>query len=164
MAYSDRHLEYAKTNAPEREYGSKVRIKSVRSEGMGTEGKTQSRKARKTKKSAVLTILVIAVAAFLVLCRGVIITEKCNEIDKKKSELENTITTNQKMQLEIDKSLNLKNVEEIATNKLNMARPEKYQTIYIKIQQQDFVEKTNGSPDRINAFVDFFDTLKVYLD
>ena len=32
-------------------------------------------------------------------------------------------------------------LEEVAANKFGMSRPEKTQTVYINIQQQDYVEK-----------------------
>ena len=97
------------------------------------------------------------------LYRGVIITEKCDTVETKRELLEQMQTTNQKTQLEIDASLNLKNVEDVAVTKLNMARPEKNQTIYIKIQQDGVVEKTDSSlPTK--AVTNFLGMLKAYLD
>lgn len=98
-----------------------------------------------TKKAHALglgKILIVALFAFLVLCRGVMITDKSAAVAEKKAELNALITSNEKLQVEIDRALDLKNIEAIAVNELGMRRAEKYQTVYVELAQADFVEKT----------------------
>lgn len=100
---------------------------------------TAHKKAHSVKFSS---IAIVVVFAFLVLCRGVMITDKSADIDRKRTELNALITSNEKLQVEIDRSLDLDKVEAIAINELGMRRAEKYQTIYVDLEQTDFVEKT----------------------
>ncbi len=88
------------------------------------------------------SIAIVVLFAFLVLCRGVMITDKSAGIDKKRNELNALITSNEKLQVEIDRSLDLDKVEAIAIGELGMRRAEKYQTVYVDLEQTDFVEKT----------------------
>ena len=50
----------------------------------------------------------------------------------------------------MEQSLDLKKVEEIATTKLGMQRPEKHQLVYIDMNNKDYAEKsgkdTNSTP------------------
>ncbi len=144
---------------------SNLRIKtSQTAPSMPLEEKTVKAKAsKKQKRSSAFAMGILVVMAFLVLCRGAMITEKYDKLEEKKAYLEQLQTTNQKLQIEIDSALSLKNVEDAAVTKLNMARPEKNQTVYIKIQQDGVVEKTdNSSPTK--AVTNFLGMLKAYLD
>ena len=97
---------------------------------------------KKTHSVKFSGIAIVAVFAFLVLCRGVMITDKSADLDRKRNELNALITSNEKLQVEIDRSLDLDKVEAIATTELGMRRAEKYQTVYVDLEQTDFVEKT----------------------
>lgn len=96
----------------------------------------------KPKWKPIISILFIAAAAFVVLFRGVMVTDLCNTVEEKQKLLADTVAANQKTQLEIDSALDLKKVEEIATTELGMQRPEKYQTVYVSLNQGDYVETT----------------------
>lgn len=126
--------------------------------------KKKTKTKAKAKISTIFMIAFLAAAAFLVLFRGVMITEKCNQIEKKEKELTDTVAVNQKMQLEIDQSLDLKKVESVATEKLGMRRPEKYQTVYVNLEQVDYVEKTSGHAAGGINILGLFNTIKEYLD
>lgn len=163
LAYKETEFSYMVM--PETERNSNLRIRSVKTQNKVENEKTVRKTKSKAKlhKKTNLSLFFLAVIAFLVLSRGVMITEKIDRIEEKREALNKMIASNQKTQIEIDSALNLKNVEEIATQRLNMARPEKHQTVYIKIDQKDSVEKTE-SPDAVDAVSNFFGTLKAYLD
>lgn len=163
LAYNETEFNYSAY--PDFERNSNLRIKPVKEETSINKAVIAKKNKAKAKahKKANLALVLMAVIAFMVLCRGVMITEKIDKIEEKKELLNRTIAQNQKTQIEIDSALNLKNVEEIATGRLNMARPEKHQTVYIKIEQQDGVEKTD-TPDAVDAVSNFFGALKAYLD
>ena len=164
LAYDELNFGYEYNAVPKREHSSNLRIRHVQNdEPEKSKPANKIRTNAKAKKRANLSLVLLALAAFLVLCRGVAITEKSDQLDKRRKELDAIITSNQKAQIEIDSALNLKNVEEIASTRLNMARPEKNQTIYIKIAQNDFVEKTDAANAQ-DAVSDFFGALKAYLD
>lgn len=119
---------------PERETRtqSNIRIKVSK--------KTQSNQ-KHANASGLVKLIVLATFAFVVLFRGVMITDRSAVVSQKAEEHQNLITTNEKLQFEIDRSLDLDNVENIARNELGMRRAEKYQTVYINIEQTDYVEK-----------------------
>jgi len=95
--------------------------------------------------ASIIRILVVACLAFTVLYRGVLITDKTTVIAEKQANLQALIASNEKLQVEIDRALDLNNVETIARTELGMRPAEKYQTIYLDLEQVDFVEKTAGS-------------------
>jgi len=119
---------------PQTQSHSNVRIKISKSEEKAVQ--------KRANISGLVTLLLIAGFAFVVLLRGVMITEQSSSVSKKTAEHEALVTTNEKLQFEIDRSLDLDNVEDIARNELGMRRAEKYQTVYINIEQTDYVEKT----------------------
>lgn len=128
---------------------------------------TKSNKQTKVKYnySAILRLAVIAAFAFLVLCRGVIITDKANELTNLKKQLDETNAKNQQLQVEIEKSLDLTRIETIASEKLNMRRPEKYQIVYLNLDRVDYVEKVGGVPSESQEkTTKLLNNLKAYLD
>lgn len=165
LAYDETKFGYAYSAVPEREHTSNLRIRTAPKTKTSQKIKQAPKSKAKIKahKKANLALVLLAAVAFLVLCRGVMITEKSDRLETKKEELKAITTANQKTQIEIDSALNLKNVEDVATNRLNMARPEKHQTVYIKIEQDDVVEKTDGAGAK-EAVTEFFGMLKAYLD
>ena len=103
--------------------------------------------------------------AFSVLCRGVMITDKASELDSLKKELSDVKAKNQELQMEIDKSLDLNRIEQLASEKLNMRRPEKYQIVYINLDRVDYVEKAEGSKSgAVSHASKLFNNIKSYLD
>ena len=52
--------------------------------------------------------------------------------------------------------MDLESVEEIAKNKLNMVRPEKYQTVYVNIRQDDVTEVTADQVEGIKNIFGIF--------
>jgi hypothetical protein len=44
----------------------------------------------------------------------------------------------------LEQSVDLTEIEKEATNRLGMQRPEKYQTIYVNVKQDDVTEMTAG--------------------
>ncbi|MBE7042976.1 MAG: hypothetical protein E7399_05720 [Ruminococcaceae bacterium] len=85
-------------------------------------------------------LLLICVFAFLILFRYSAIVERDHELSVLKQERDAITDENKRLQVEIDSALNLDNVERVAMNELGMGKPEKYQTIYVNIQGDDYVE------------------------
>lgn len=90
-------------------------------------------------KTISLVMLCFGVA-FYVLIRYVAINEASSRVDRLKKELAKLESTNQQTQIELDRSIDLSKVEEIAVNKLGMQRPEKYQIVYIDLKNNDYGE------------------------
>ncbi len=120
------------------------------------------------KRANIMSLVRIAAVmalAFLVLFRGLMITDKCAAVEQKQAELNSLITSNEKLQFEIDRSLDLKNVENIAKGELGMRRAEKYQTVYLNLPQTDYVEKVATSEFSLFGRIgSFFSSMIAYLD
>ncbi len=153
LAYDNSYRATTPTYIPSTQ--SNVRIK------VSTQMATQKR----TKANGMLSLLLIVGFAFIVLLRGVMITDKATNVDAKREELNALITSNEKLQFEIDRSLDLNNVETIARNELGMRRAEKYQTIYLNLEQTDYVEKVAKNEFApASRFMELTSSLMAYLD
>ncbi len=155
-----------KTELPS--YNPNIRIKTSPQPKKQT-GKAQTLKKQKQQAKARVTTLLSAalliVAAFLVLYRGVLITETTNAIEKKEKQLSNLVATNERVKMEIEHALDLKTVENAAVERLGMNRPEKYQTVYVDLNQVDHVEKiSKGNIGEESKLFAFFGKAKEYLD
>ena len=74
--------------------------------------------------------------------------------------LEMEAITSQKA-FDLDHSIDLATIEEEATTRLGMKRPEKYQTVYVNVSREDVTEKTVGEVE--NAKGRISDTLKAII-
>jgi len=154
LAYDNRsEVAYPATHP---QTSSNVRIKVSR--------KAQNVARRRANTAGIVRILFVMCCAFIVLFRGVMLTDKCATVEKKQAELENLVAANEKLQFEIDRSLDLDKVENIARNELGMHPAEKYQTIYINLEQVDYVEQVASSFSPFRHISDFFSGLVEYLD
>ncbi len=91
---------------------------------------------------ALFYIAVIFAVAFCLIGREVSIYEKSAEISRLQNKLEQAQSETKQARIAAEKSVDLKTIEDNATNKFAMSRPEKTQTVYINIKQQDYAEKT----------------------
>lgn len=106
---------------------------------------------RKTKVKidmfSVAGFLVVAALAFLLLGRYSQITAKNAEIEALKESYEKVNSAVVKSEYELEKSIDLKKVEEIAITKLGMQRPEKHQLVYINMKNDDYCEVRVDTPN-----------------
>lgn len=155
--YDNLAYDYSYTTTPKKQttQNPNIRIKTAQ--------KTKTSAKTKNNYSTLLRVLLFTVFAFFVLTRGVMITDKANELSVKKKELADIKAKNQEMQVDIEKSLDLMRIEQLASEKLNMRRPEKYQIVYINLDRVDYVEKTDASGGFNNA-TKLFSSIKSYLD
>ena len=110
--------------------------------------------------------IALIVGMFLVLLvisyRDSLITEKFNEIQKMKSNLAAVEKTNEQLQVSIEGSLNLSNVEKEAKKKLGMNKLDNSQKVYVELPKKDFTEATTESikiEDDSNWFEKIFNKL-----
>ncbi len=116
----------------------------------------------KARRNTILSVIILAAMAFLVLFRGLMITSGYEKLEAKNAELEAVISENQKIQFKIDQMLDLKNIENIAKNTYNMGEPTKAQTIYINLDQTEEVKKVRESGGFFQAIKDFFGGIVEY--
>lgn len=127
--------------------------------------KTNRAAQRKAHTAGIARVMLVVMFAFLVLLRGVMITDKTASLEKKQAEYEALVASNEKLQVEIDRALDLDKVEAIAKDELGMRRAEKYQTVYLNLEQADYVEKTLKDKSASDVKVGtFLNGVVAYLD
>lgn len=104
-------------------------------------------------------VLFLCLVAFAVLFRYSAIVERDHKLESLKEECSAITDENKRLQVEIDSVLNLDNVEQIAMNELGMAKPEKYQTVYVNIKGDDYVEMAEEAEEETAGGKQFYATI-----
>lgn len=102
-------------------------------------------KAEKVKKknfTPIICALVLSMAAYYMISKNVELYETNQNIKSLQNELRKLETYTSQRIFELEQSVDLATVEEIATTKLNMQRPEQYQIEYVSIERDDVTEIT----------------------
>ena len=108
--------------------------------------KSNSQKAQKPKrklKSHVKTVMYIGVVFTTLLAisyRNSLINEKFAENEKLKDTLAVTQKENEQLQVNIENSLNLSNIEKMAKEKLGMQKLDGTQKVYVSLPKKDYIE------------------------
>lgn len=106
--------------------------------------------------------IAMIVGVFLILLaisyRNSLITERFNEIQDKKSELAAIEKTNGQLEVSIESSLNLGNVEKEAKKSLGMNKLSDKQKVYVTLPKKDYIESTTESV-KIEEEVNWFQSL-----
>ncbi len=129
------------------------------------------KKSNKTKKkylsgfTVVASVACIVLAAF-VLCGYISLTELTITDNKKQKELVALTDSNAIIQLEIDRKNSLGNIEQIATEQLNMIKLQSYQIHSVNLESDDSVEivSTPKSDSLFDGIVASFNILVEYLN
>ena len=118
--------------------------------------KEQKRKHRRA------TLLVLAIFALLLTIsyRNTKINEKFNEMQTLKTEVSSLQKENEQLQVTIENSLNLSNIEKQAKEKLGMQKLTNKQTVYVNLPKKDYIEtatekvEINENKNWFEKFVD----------
>lgn len=97
---------------------------------------------RKVMLLRIVYMLIIAFSASFMISKYVTVNETANEIRALSKELENTRAYTSQRVYEMERNIDLSEVEEIATSRLGMQRPESYQIIYVNVDKDDMSELT----------------------
>ena len=93
-----------------------------------------------TKAQLVIYIAVAFAVLFGISYRNSLITESFNEKEQLKSQLSSIQKENEQLKVNIESSLNLNNVEQMAKDKLGMKKLDNNQKIYVSLPKKDYVE------------------------
>ena len=109
----------------------------------------QKQISRKKNQRKVLSIITIAfILAFTILYRNALIIQKSDTADKLQTKLTHIQSQNAQTEMKLKEKVNLQYVEEMATTKLGMKRPDKYQTVYVNVVQNDYAEISEDYKDK----------------
>lgn len=95
---------------------------------------------KKLRNRLVCAIMVVFAIACTILYRNTMIIQAVSTVDALTSQLNDIKNTNTKRELQLERSLDLNYVEEVATRKLGMKRPDKFQTVYVDVTQDNYAE------------------------
>lgn len=118
----------------------------------------RSDKNIKIKLKVVLYLITGFSVLFAISYQNSLINESFNKKEQYKKEMEALSKTNQQLEVNIENNLNLKNVEQVAKERLGMQKLNNNQKIYVNLPKQDYVapaseqiimEEDTGFFDRI---------------
>lgn len=93
-------------------------------------------------------VALIFVMAFSVVSGYVAINEAKNEISGLKDEYNSIVASNQSLQVKIDRTIDLKQLQTIAGEKYGMVSPERYQMFYVDLGLEDFSESISAKEQK----------------
>ncbi|MBQ3037791.1 MAG: cell division protein FtsL [Clostridia bacterium] len=117
------------------------------------EAKVQPQKKSVKNFRPIIYVLILSVAAYYMISKSVVLYETKQEIKQKQAELTELETYTSQRTFELEQSVDLATVEEIATTKLNMQRPESYQIEYVSMNRDDVTEVTAGEVEGVKSKV-----------
>ncbi len=99
--------------------------------------KASKREVLVNKVKALSMVAVVIILAFMMVRGYVAIDEMNGNIAKLRKEHSSVVAENQVIQAEINKNLDLKELQRIATEEYDMTRPERYQVFYVDMSLGD---------------------------
>ena len=116
---------------------------SIKEKMMNISENVQNAKKNKVNFKAKMKIVMFLITGFSVLFaisyQNSLINESFNKKEQYKKEAEALSKTNQQMEVNIENSLNLKNIEQVAKEKIGMQKLSNNQKIYVNLPKQDYV-------------------------
>ena len=106
--------------------------------------KNKTHKKEKNKRvKQTLTVFALFVVLVAISYRNSAINESFSKVQKLKSELSEIQKENEQLEVSIENSLNLNNIEQIAKEKLGMQKLTNRQTVYVELPKKDYVKSAN---------------------
>lgn len=120
-----------------------------------TKAKAKAKKVQLHRTISICAIVVALCAGFMI-SRNVAAYESKNEVAALQKELNQLKEYSSQKAFELDQNLDLELIEETAKKRLGMARPEKYQIVYVNIKQDDVTEVTANEVEGIKGVFGIF--------
>ena len=151
-------MEYGNLALDERyEYRQKRRKHKPRKHNNRAKRNQEQMLNRKRNIRRMTAVVAMAVSAGFMISQFVTVHETRQQLSTLSKELsEQEAITSQKV-FELEQSIDLNEIERIATTRLGMQRPESYQTIYVNVKSDDVTEATAGEVEGVgNSLAAFF--------
>lgn len=144
-------------NLAYKDYPPEVEIRTRRPVDNAARRKQRQMANRKNNFFRIISILFLALAAGFMISQYVAVHESRTVIEELEETLRAEEAATSQKSFELERSVNLSEIEEEATTRLGMQRPEKYQTIYINVPQADVTDATSGEVEGV------MNTIKTFL-
>lgn len=115
------------------------RVKSKKQIKTSANKKVKSEKAKKDMKK-IMTVFAVFAVLLTISYRESLITEKFNQVQNLKTNLASVKKENEQLEVNIENSLNLNNIEQAAKEQLGMQKLSNKQIVYINLPKKDYVE------------------------
>ncbi len=102
---------------------------------------------KKKHNENVALILAIFLILLTVSYRNALISERFNEIQDQKEQLAAIMKTNNQLEVNIEGSLNLSNIEKEAAQRLGMQKLNNAQKVYISLDKKDYTKTASSKVD-----------------
>lgn len=136
---SPRKLEPEYEQLPKNPYAKKKSSTISKRENKESKQTVQKRQLKSHVK-VVLYIGIIFAVLFAISYRNSLINESFTKNEKLKKTLAATKKDNEQLQVSIENSLNLSNIEKMAREKLGMQKLDNSQKVYVSLPKKDYVE------------------------
>jgi len=141
MAYKQQRYQYE--TSPRKLKPEYEPIKTPYTKKKSSTRKNKQKEIKNNIKKNIKTILYIAIGfaiLFAISYRNSLINESFSKNEDLKKELSNLQKENEQMEISIQSSLNLPNIEKSAQDLLGMKKLDESQKIYVSLPKKDYVE------------------------
>ena len=137
-------LKPSENNKKQKKYNEQLEInKKQRQEAI----KLEKKKHNKNIAFIIAVFLILLVISY----RSSLINEKFSDIQKSKSALASLQKTNDQLKVSIEESLNLKNVEATAKEKLGMQKLDNEQKVFVSLDKKDYIIAANEEVNIVSS-------------
>ena len=145
MAYGEYQFETSPRKLqPEYEPKKKKQVKRNVQKNVELHQNGNPKKQAKRKVKMEVKMIVWILLGFAIFCvisyRNSLINESFNDKEKLKQDLAVIQKENEQLQVSIENSLNLSNIEQAAKDKLGMQKLNNSQKIYVSLPKKDYIE------------------------
>jgi len=143
VAYGEYQFETSPRKLqPEYEPKKKKQVKRNVTKNVETQQNAKKQAKRKVKTEVKMIVwILLGFAIFCVISyRNSLINESFNDKEKLKQDLAVIQKENEQLQVSIENSLNLSNIEQAAKDKLGMQKLNNSQKIYVSLPKKDYIE------------------------
>lgn len=115
--------------------------KNNKQKNKNTNKKEEKKEIKKQSKAKIIVWIAIGFSILLAISyRNSVITEKFNEKEDLKKQLSAIQKENEQLQVNIENSLNLNTVEQLAKERLGMQKLNNNQKVYVSLDKKDYIE------------------------
>ena len=115
--------------------------------------KVQKAPKQKLNFRVIFFAVLISLAAYFMISKQVAVFETEKEMSKLQKELDGLKSKEIQKNFELEQSVDLETVEEVATTKLNMQRPDQNQKVYVNVTGEDVTEITSKDNESVKSKV-----------
>lgn len=143
-SYTSKMRPEVKSNTSEEVYNrmiqkQKQEEKNKKMQSANKANQYKVKKNIKPKLKMVMMLIAAFSALFAISYQNSLISESFNKKEQYKKEMEALSKTNQQIEVNIENSLNLTNIEQAAKDKLGMQKLNNNQKIYVSLPKEDYV-------------------------